>query len=52
VAEQSGLIVALGEIVLRKACQQLRELQQLGFDAQTVSVNLSARQFRDPGLIP
>ncbi len=52
VAEQSGLIVALGEIVLRKGCQQLRELQQLGFDAQTVSVNLSARQFRDPGLIP
>ncbi len=51
VAEQSGLIVALGEIILRKACQQLRELQQLGFDAQTVSVNLSARQFRDPGLI-
>jgi diguanylate cyclase (GGDEF)-like protein/PAS domain S-box-containing protein len=51
VAEQSGLIVALSEIILRKACQQLRELQQLGFDAQTVSVNLSARQFRDPGLI-
>ncbi len=51
VAEQSGLIVALGEIILRKACQQLRELQLLGFDAQTVSVNLSARQFRDPGLI-
>jgi diguanylate cyclase (GGDEF)-like protein/PAS domain S-box-containing protein len=53
VAEQSGLIVPLGLAVLRQACSQLSAwLVELGDRApQGVSVNLSARQFRDPGLV-
>jgi len=49
-AEETGLIVDLGAIVLRKACQQLKLLQAHGYINQTVAVNLSARQFRDNNL--
>jgi diguanylate cyclase (GGDEF)-like protein/PAS domain S-box-containing protein len=51
VAEETGLIVELGAIVLRKACLQIRKLQAEGFHDQTVAVNLSARQFRDHNLL-
>lgn len=51
VAEETGLIVELGEIVLRKACLQLKQLEATGFENLTMSVNLSARQFRDQNLI-
>lgn len=49
VAEESGLIVQLGEWVLAQACKQLKEWQTQGFNLQ-LSVNFSARQFRDPSL--
>ncbi|HZQ86689.1 MAG TPA: EAL domain-containing protein [Acidimicrobiales bacterium] len=45
-AEQSGLVVALGETVLNTACDQQREWQQEGLRIVPVSVNVSARQFR------
>ncbi|HXX10763.1 MAG TPA: EAL domain-containing protein, partial [Burkholderiales bacterium] len=45
VAEESDLIVELGEWVLNAACEQLRAWQQEGFALQ-VAVNVSARQFR------
>ncbi|MCB1649199.1 MAG: EAL domain-containing protein [Pseudomonadales bacterium] len=51
VAEESGLIVEIGEIVLRKACEQMQVLREAGFTEQKVSVNLSERQFRDPRLV-
>lgn len=51
-AEQTGLILDLGAIVLRKACEHLKRLQELGMTGYTVSINLSARQFRDPDLLP
>jgi diguanylate cyclase (GGDEF)-like protein/PAS domain S-box-containing protein len=53
IAEESGLIVPIGKFVLRRACTQIKELIDLGVwpeDAK-VAVNLSARQFSDPGLI-
>jgi len=50
-AEQTGLIVELGAIVMRKACGHLKRLQELGMTGHTVSINLSARQFRDPSLL-
>ncbi len=49
VAEESGLIVPLGEWVLQQACAQLQRWRAEGLCLQ-VAVNLSGRQFRDPGL--
>jgi len=50
VAEESGLIVPIGEWVLREACQQLRAWQLGGLPPLRIAVNLSARQFREPNL--
>jgi len=51
-AEHSGQIVELGRWVLHEACRQARRWQD-GRDAQPlrVSVNVSARQLQDPGLV-
>lgn len=44
-AEETGLIVPIGEWVLRTACAQNKALQNAGLPPLTVAVNLSARQF-------
>jgi diguanylate cyclase (GGDEF)-like protein len=49
-AEDTGLIVPIGEWVLRKACLQGREWQQRGFVPIQMSVNISARQFHERDL--
>ncbi|WP_028492033.1 bifunctional diguanylate cyclase/phosphodiesterase [Thioalkalivibrio sp. ALE19] len=46
VAEQSGLIAALGEQVLQKACRQAREWRDNGVDFGHVAVNISPAQIR------
>lgn len=51
VAEETGLIVSIGEWVLRTACQQARSWQEQRFKPIRVSVNLSGRQFREDNLI-
>ncbi|MBI2170198.1 MAG: EAL domain-containing protein [Actinobacteria bacterium] len=53
VAEENGQIVALGAWALAEACRELRNWQiSLGAAAPSrVSVNVSARQFRDPGFV-
>ena len=43
--EETGLIVLVGMVVLRQACQQLYLWQQQGWQDLTISVNLSVRQF-------
>lgn len=48
-AEKTGLIDRIGACVLREAMRQQRSWNEAGHDV-TVSVNLSARQFRDPRL--
>jgi len=50
VAEQSGLILAIGDWVLREACRQMRAWQDQGLAAGTMAVNLSTRQFRQTDL--
>ena len=50
VLEDTGLIVPVGEWVLRTACAQLKLWQGMGGTAVPVAVNLSARQFQEKGL--
>src|SRR5687768_2008623 len=50
-AEDSGLIVQLGDWVLRKACAQSMEWQDAGLAPMRLSVNFSARQFQQPTFI-
>jgi diguanylate cyclase (GGDEF)-like protein len=46
IAEEAGLILPIGEWVLRQACAQMRAWLDSGLPPLRVSVNLSARQFR------
>jgi diguanylate cyclase (GGDEF)-like protein len=50
IAEESGLIVQIGEWVLKTACMQNVAWQKAGLSPICVSVNVSARQFEDEGL--
>ncbi|HET6757589.1 MAG TPA: EAL domain-containing protein [Burkholderiales bacterium] len=51
IAEETGLIVNLGEWVLHEACREARGWQVAGLPAVKVTVNLSARQFREKDLL-
>jgi diguanylate cyclase (GGDEF)-like protein/PAS domain S-box-containing protein len=50
-AEQSGLIVDLGEWVVRSACRQAAAWRAAGLGPLVVSVNVSARQFEERHLV-
>lgn len=50
IAEQSGLIVPIGEWVLRRACEQLKRWHDEGYTNLRISVNLSARQLYQESL--
>ena len=50
-AEETGLIVPIGEFVLLEACRQTRAWIDAGLAPGLTSVNLSARQFREEGLV-
>jgi EAL domain-containing protein (putative c-di-GMP-specific phosphodiesterase class I) len=50
-AEASGMIVALGDWVLRIACQELVRLQAKGLPDLRMSVNVSQIQFRQPDFL-
>lgn len=50
-AEETGLIVSIGEWVLKTACQQTKAWQEKGHPELCVAVNLSARQFQQDDLV-
>jgi diguanylate cyclase (GGDEF)-like protein/PAS domain S-box-containing protein len=52
VAEDSGLIVPIGEWVLKTACAQARHWQELGLPALPIAVNVSAVQLRQERFLP
>jgi diguanylate cyclase len=50
-AEASGLIIVLGDWVLRVACYELLRLQSMGYPELRMSVNVSQLQFRSPEFV-
>ncbi len=50
-AEETGLIVPIGEWVIRRVCSQNKRWQDAGCEKVCVSVNLSARQFQQRNLV-
>lgn len=51
IAEETGLILAIGQWVLETACIQTRRWLDLGMSSLRVAVNLSTRQFRQSNLV-
>lgn len=50
-AEETGLIVPIGRWMLRASCRQIKSWLDQGFELGRIAVNLSARQFRQAGLV-
>lgn len=51
IAEESGLIIELGDWILTKACQQAKHWQDVGLKDCRVSVNVSSVQFKQSALL-
>lgn len=52
IAEESGLIIAVGEWVIFEACRQVRQWQDEGLTPIRMAVNISGLQFKQQSLIP
>ena len=51
VAEDSGLIIPLGEWAIRSACQRIATWRQAGLEPPLIAVNVSATQYQDTDFI-
>lgn len=51
IAEETGLIIPIGEWVLREACKQNKLWQDTGYGEFSISVNLSVNQLKQPDLV-
>jgi diguanylate cyclase (GGDEF)-like protein/PAS domain S-box-containing protein len=50
-AEETGMIIAIGEWVLQEACRKYKEWESQGFAPEYLCINISPRQLRDPHFI-
>nr|WP_321266281.1 EAL domain-containing protein [uncultured Sulfurimonas sp.] len=50
IAESTGLMIELGNIIIEESIAQLQEWNKLGLAGLKIAINLSARQFQDPNL--
>ncbi|MFD1735613.1 EAL domain-containing protein [Bacillus salitolerans] len=50
-AEETGLILPIGEWVIEEVCRQQKEWHEKGYNEIAVAINLSARQFQQPNLV-
>ncbi len=50
-AEESGLILDIGDWVLREACAQMRRWRDQGLELDTLAINVSPRQFQQKGFV-
>ncbi len=50
-AEETGMIIPIGEFALRTACRQTKQWHDMGYPSLRISVNLSARQFAQDNLV-
>ncbi|THB77792.1 MAG: EAL domain-containing protein [Desulfobulbaceae bacterium] len=48
-AERTGLIISLGDLVVKKVCSQLAQWQKMGMDLVPVAINVSPLQLRQKG---
>jgi diguanylate cyclase (GGDEF)-like protein len=51
IAEDTGLIVPIGNWVLREACRQMKQWHDEGMDQLCVAINLSGRQLKEPDFV-
>ena len=51
-AESTGLMVSLGDIITEQAISMINELNEIGLIGAKMAINLSARQFQDSSLVP
>ncbi|MGG1575503.1 putative bifunctional diguanylate cyclase/phosphodiesterase [Fictibacillus sp. NRS-1165] len=49
VAEDTGLIIPIGDWVIKEACRQNKFWQDIGHEKLSIAVNISAKQLEDPG---
>jgi diguanylate cyclase (GGDEF)-like protein/PAS domain S-box-containing protein len=50
-AEETGIIISIGEWVMREACKKYKDWELLGIAPEYLCINLSPRQLRDPQLL-
>ena len=50
-AEEIGMIIPIGEWVIRQVCHDIVQWRERGLNLSSISINLSALQFRDPNLV-
>lgn len=51
IAEETGLIIPIGEWILMASCQQLKYWHDIGFSDLTLAVNISSHQFKNENLV-